>query len=224
MKSSVSCFVLVLFAVSASAQEKYSLDVKDAAPPKEVDAAIAKLMGPKAFLFKDSGGKIVAEVWIRAEVPSDGTAEQIKNGITYREVKQTELLGVVNFPAEWHDYRKQKVPAGAYTLRLAYQPMDGDHMGMGEFQDYALLLDASKDTSPKTLEKDALIKMSMASIKTGHPGVLMLVPTPAKGKDAEVVARPRNEWVLNVRRPITSGGKKADATFAIGLTLEGHAE
>jgi hypothetical protein len=52
----------------------------------------------------------------------------------------------------------------------------------------------------------------------------MLVPTPATGKDVEVLSRPRNEWVLAVRRPIVVGGKAVGATFGIGITLEGSAE
>ena len=41
--------------------------------------------------------------------------------------------------------------------------------------------------------------------------------------DVEIVARPRNNFVLNVRREVTSAGKKA-GPFAVGITIEGHAE
>lgn len=224
MRSLLVTSLALTLTTPLAAQEKFGVDVKDAPVPKEVDARIGKLLAPKAIQFNDGGGKTIAEFWLRAQIPTDATAEQIKNGITYRELKQSELLGVIRFEKDWHDYRKQKVLAGVYTMRLAVQPMDGDHMGMGDFQDYALLLDAGKDTSPAPLDKDTLYKISMKTINTGHPAVLMLVPTPAKGKEAEIVNRVRKEWVVNVRRPLTAGGKDTGAVFGIGLTLEGHAE
>jgi len=216
--------MLALFMTApCPAQEKFSFVEKEAAPPKEVNAAIAKLLSEKGIQVSDSAGKQFAEVWLRSEIPSDATPDQIKNGITYREVKQGEVLGAIRFEKEWQDYRKQRVPAGVYTFRLGYQPQDGDHMGMGEFQEYALLIAAAGDTGAAPLDAEAMIKMSMKATKTGHPGVMMLVPTPAKGKDTELVSRPRGQWVLAVRRPIVAGGKKTGSNLGIGITVEGHA-
>lgn len=217
-----SAVCVMAFASVSLGQEKFSIQEKEAMPPKEAAAGIAKLLSPKSIQFMDDSGKEVAHVWLRSEIPSGATPEQIKNGITYREVKQGELLGVIRFEKEWLDFRKQRVPAGVYTLRLGYQPQDGDHMGMGEFQEYGVLIEAAKDETPGPMDPEAMVKMSMKSIKTGHPAVAQLVPTPAKGKEVELVTRPRGQWVVNVRRDIAVGGKKTGTVLGIGLTLEGH--
>ena len=39
-----------------------------------------------------------------------------------------------------------------YTLRLAYQPMDGDHMGTAPYSEFCLLVGAEMDTKPDLLE------------------------------------------------------------------------
>src|SRR5262245_32526366 len=104
---------------------KFTIKTADTAPPEEIGAPIRKLLGPQTIQLVDGGGKTVCEVWFRKEIPADATADQIKNGLTYREVKQSEVLGAIRFEQDWTDYRKQKVKAGLYTLRLAYQPQDG---------------------------------------------------------------------------------------------------
>src|SRR5271157_5203531 len=94
----------------AVAQEKGKFSVKtaDTAPPSELSDAIRKLLRSETIQFLDGTGKTIAELWLRKEIPTDATPEQIKNGITYRELKQSELFGAVRFDRDWTDYRKQK--------------------------------------------------------------------------------------------------------------------
>ena len=97
----------------------------------------------------DADGKAVCDVWFRKEIPADATPEQIKTGVTFREVKQTEVLGVIQLHRDWSDYRKQKIKPGVYTMRLAYQPTDGKHTAdVSEFQEFAVLIiiDAADET------------------------------------------------------------------------------
>ena len=84
-------------------------------------------------------GKPICDVWFRKEMPTDATPEQVKNGVTYKEVKQTEILGAIQFHKDWSDYRKQKIKTGVYTMRLAYQPSDGKHTpDLADFKEFAL--------------------------------------------------------------------------------------
>ena len=46
------------------------------------------------------------------------------------------MVGAVQFPEVWKDYRKQKIKAGVYTLRIGVQPEDGDHMGTAPFNEF----------------------------------------------------------------------------------------
>jgi hypothetical protein len=109
----VTGLALVCLVPGAGAQDKGKFSVKstDTAPPKELSAKIRDLLQPEALQFIDSAGKPVAEIWLRKQIPTDATAEQLKNGATYRELKQSEVLGAIRFERDWSDYRKQKIRA-----------------------------------------------------------------------------------------------------------------
>src|SRR5262245_53102409 len=101
----------------------FSLEVeKDVAPPEDLAPAIGKLLERRCLRLKDGKDNVIAELWLRETVPVEATDEQIANGLTYAEVPATTIVGVIRLPEALTDYRKQKVPAGVYTLRLAIQP------------------------------------------------------------------------------------------------------
>lgn len=218
------CAALLLAAatVAAAGEGKYSIKPGDAGPPTELSAAVRKVLDAKAVQVRDAQGKAVAEVWLRKEVPADVTPEQIKNGLTYRELSQTELLGAVKFHQDWQDYRKQKVKAGVYTLRLGYQPADGDHAGTSMYQEFAVVADAAKDTKPDVMEPKALVELSMKSIGTAHPGVFMLFPNPKPAAEPKLEAKASDHWVLFARRDLSVKGKKSEGGIGLGITLVGH--
>jgi len=216
--------VLCLLPTLAAQDGKFAIKTGESPVPKEIAPSIQKLLGKTSIQLQDSSGKTIGEFWFRSEIPADATPEQIKNGLTYREVKQSEVLGVVRFDADWTDYRKQKVKAGVYTLRLGYQPADGDHQGSSEFQEFLVALAADKDKGPELLEFKQMAETSAKSIGTGHPGVFMLFPNAPPGAKTELVARPKNHWVINTKGEITVGGKKAGAPFGIGMTVVGAAD
>ena len=55
-----------------------------------------------------------------------------------------ELIGVLQFASEGHDYRDQSIAKGVYTMRYGLQPVNGDHLGVSTFRDYSLLLPAGE--------------------------------------------------------------------------------
>lgn len=217
----ILCLVIAGFAV---AQEgKYSIKTGDTPPPKAVSESIQKLLDKKSVQLLAPDGKPIAELWFRANVPADATPEQIKNGITYREVKQSEILGVIRVDQDWSDYRKQKVKPGVYTLRLGYQPADGDHQGASTYKEFLVLVDAAKDTKAELMDYKEMVEHSMKSITTGHPGVLMLFPNPKPGAAPKLEAKEMNHWVLFTKEEITAAGKNTGTSLGIGVTLVGNA-
>lgn len=217
--------VLVLFAATlAPAQEgKHSVKTATAEPPKELSEPIRKLLGPGAVQFLDAKGGLVAELWFRKAVPADATPEQVKNGLTYRELKETTVIGAARFEQQWSDYRKQKIKPGVYTLRLGFQPMDGDHMGTSPYPDFLLLVSAKEDKNADPVEPKQLQEMSIKTMGTSHPGVLLLFPNNKPGAGPQLVSQPNNHLVLNTKEDVTVGGTKA-GTLGFGLTLVGHAD
>jgi len=216
----VSAVLLALTALPLFAAEKaYSLKTVDKSPaPKEVQEPIRKLLGERCVQLLDSKGAPIAEVWLRKDLPVKASEAQIKNGLTYMAVPESTVFAVIRFPKQFRDYRKQKIPAGVYTLRLANQPMDGDHMGTAPYSEFLLMSPAAEDKTPATMEAKKLQEMSGKT--TGdHPGVLLLFPGKGATAMPKLEKKPENHWVLLFLLDAKAGDKKA--TLPVGLTLIG---
>jgi hypothetical protein len=215
---------LTLLAVApAWSAAKYTIQTAKAEPPKALKEPIRKLLGNQAVKLLDPKGKVICQLWFRKEVPAEASDEQIKNGLTYRELKETTLMAAVKFDKAWPDYRKQTIRAGVYTLRLGFQPQDGDHMGVSTYPDFCLLVAAGKDTKPGPMDDPKTLQtLSIKSIGTTHPGVLMLFPYEKPKGGPKLVSKENNHWVLDVALPVKVKGKK---TFlGVGLTVVGASE
>jgi hypothetical protein len=209
--------------VPAQEGKKFSIKTASTPVPSDVAEPIQKLLAEGSVQLLDSDGKAVCDVWFRKDIPAEATAEQIKTGVTYREMKQTEILGAIQFHRDWTDYRKQKIKAGVYTMRLAFQPTDGKHTAdVSEYQEFALIIKAKADTRTALMEAKALHDKSGDSLDLAHPGVFMLCPNNTPGKEPELAARPKNHWVLNSKANLVVAGKATGKSIGIGLNLVGH--
>jgi hypothetical protein len=221
-----SLVVLLLAAAPAFAQDdkKFTIKTASSEPPKEIDASVAKLLGAQSIQFFDPAGTQIAELWFCKQLSAEATPAQIKNGITFRELKETTMVAVVRFQQAWHDYRKQKVKAGVYTLRLGFQPPDGDHAGKSMYTEFLVLSAAAKDTKAELIPVKTMIEMSMKSIDASHPAAFMLFPNtkPAAAPELTSKALGNVHWVLYVACPVEAKG--ARATFGFGVTLVGEAD
>jgi hypothetical protein len=198
---------------------KLTVKVEDIPPPSEVAPPIRGLLDPKALSVYDDGN-LLCTIWLRDEFESKAAAEQAKTGLTYRDLEEAVVVGAAKFPKVWTDYRKQKIKAGVYTLRLGWQPMDGDHMGTAPFNEFCLLAPAGKDTKPDPMPAKALHELSAAAVGASHPGVMLLYPNPKPPDAPAIEAKENNTWVLSVKRPVTAGGQKAALGFS--LVVVGH--
>jgi hypothetical protein len=211
--------LLLLAAPAARAADSYSVKVADNTPaPAEVAEPIRKLLRETCLQVYDAKDNLMAELWWRAEVPAKATEAQIKNGLTYREVPETTLVGVVRFAKAFSDYRKQKIPPGVYTLRLAGQPMDGDHMGTAPYSEFLLLSPAAEDKKPDTMAPKSLHEMSTKTTNN-HPGVMLLFPGKGAAAEPKMVNKGSGHWVLLFLLNVKAGDKAA--TLPVGLTIVG---
>ena len=108
-----------------------------------------------------------------------------------------------------------------YTLRLGFQPLDGDHSGKSEFTEFLVISAAAKDQNPDLMSAKNMQDMSGKTMGTGHPGVLMLFPNTKPGQPA-IQSRPRDHWVVNIGVPVQAGG--AGASWALASHLVGEAD
>src|SRR5205823_14273793 len=96
---------------------------------------------------QDGTGRIVAEIWLRKTTSCSEKPTGPKGAIQFPFLADGELLGVLQFATEGHDYRDQPIAKGVYTMRYGLQPVNGDHLGVSTYRDYVLLLPAAKDKS-----------------------------------------------------------------------------
>ena len=103
-------------------------------------------------------------------------------------------------------------------MRLANQPMDGDHMGTAPYSEFLLLSPAAEDKTPATMEAKKLQEMS-GKTTGGHPGVLLLFPGKGAATTPKLEKKQENHWILLYLLNAKAGDKKA--TLPVGLTLVG---
>jgi hypothetical protein len=212
--------VLAGGAVWAQDGSKFTVKVVAAPVPQELKEPFRKLLNEQSIQVTDDKGELLAELWFRKQVPVKATPEQVKNGLTYKEVEETTLLGAVRFDKLFIDYRKQKIKPGVYTLRLGFQPMDGDHMGTAPYPEFCLLIPAHADMKPDPLEVKDMRELSNKAPGSNHPGVVLLFPN-EKAEDApKLVDKGNGHWALLLKEEAVADGQKA--SLGLGLTLVGQ--
>src|SRR5262245_22353841 len=213
--------VLLALGGHASAQARLTVKTEDTPPPGDLNKPISDLLDAKALTVYD-GGKPLCTVWLRKALDSQAGAEQVKKGLTYRDLEETTVVGAVRFPQEWTDFRKQKIRPGVYTLRLGFQPMDGDHMGTAPFNEFCLMVPAKLDEKPDFIDPKELRELSSKAIGGSHPGVLLLFPNEKPENSPKLLDKGSNTWALAWKMPISVDGKKAEGALGLALTLIGH--
>lgn len=209
-----------IFGVADAADKPaYTLKATENAPPMELSKEVRAQLEARSFQVLDAEGKVYCEVWFCKQVPATADEEQIKNGLTYQELEPSTLIGVIQFHQKGKDYRDQEVRAGVYTLRLASQPQDGDHMGTAPYAEFCLLVWAADDAKPGPVEIKTLYEMSAKTAGGSHPIPLLLFPNHKPEAEAKLVDKGMNHWVLMRKLEVSVGGKKT--SIGIGLTVVG---
>jgi len=197
-----------------------TVKVEKAEPPKELKDGFAALLSDQSVQVADEKGIVWATFWFRKAIPSKAAPEQVKNGLSYREIPTTTLIGVVQLAQPWTDFRKQKIPVGVYTLRQAIQPMDGDHQGTAPTSDFCLLIPAAKDEKPDTMDIKAMQELSANAPGGTHPGVMLLFANDKPEDAPKLGAKPNKVTVLNIKLPVDAAGTAT--TLGYSLTVVGH--
>ena len=197
-----------------AAEPKLAAKVEKVAPPDALAPPVRKLLDEQALVVRDGDAEVMT-VWFRTEIPAKATAEQVKNGLTYREIPEGTLVGAVRFPAKFTDFRKQEIAAGVYTLRFAVQPDIGDHTGTSPHPDFCLMCPAKEDKDADAVEKKKLIEVSSLVNEGRHPAVLLMWPNNGTDAGVKVVSKGDGVYVATVKRAVAAGEQKATLGFAI---------
>jgi hypothetical protein len=139
-------------------------------------------------------------------------------------LKQATLIGAVNVPSAQRDYRDDEMAAGAYTMRFALQPQDGNHLGSAEFLYFAVLTPVKFDTKLDGIaDYKQLVKASSKQTTTDHPVILSLRPPSAEAPDAPKLVEPAAEHKsVLLKLPAKAGADTVPLAFEIVVEGKGH--
>jgi hypothetical protein len=215
----------VLLPAAGRAQESYKIEVLKEGPPAGLAGAIKDVIGNTGFRVLNDQGKSYAEFWLRKAIPATGKPAGPQGAILFPVLAEGELLGALRFTDEGHDYRDQTIAKGTYTLRYGLQPVNGDHLGVSTYRDYALLLPTGKDQAVADLAQKRLEQQSAESAGTSHPAVLMLLAPPpdSKAEPAIVHDETLNTWGAVIPLSLAVKGESPPAALSIQLILIGMA-
>jgi hypothetical protein len=183
-----------------------------------VPEGVRQALDSKGHRMTLDGEASTCELWVRKSVPAQ-TKKDV-DGVAYPQLAESVLVGVMHFPQSPADIRRQKVPAGFYTLRYALMPNDGNHLGAAPNRDFLLLVPAASDANPNaTFKFPELMALSESATGTKHPSPLSLVPADS-GVTAPSVSRDdQDHWIFSASMKLTSG---EDLPFA--LVVKGTAQ
>jgi hypothetical protein len=217
LRAAACVLTLALAAGRASSAGTYTLAQGAGAPPTELPAALRAVLADDGLEVKGANG-VLCDVWLRKEVPVAAAASQ-ELGVTFGQIAEGTLLGVMRIGTDTTDYRNQKIKAGLYTLRYAWSPVDGNHQGVAPQRDFALLSPVVADSDPATVSRDEAIKRSTNTTGSKHPSVWSLSPgDDSAGAPVLKYQDDAQSWVLTFRLSLAGGTK-----LAVGMVVWGHA-
>ncbi len=211
--------------LSAGAIARDGMDVKvvEQAPPASLSKPIREVIdSQKAYRILDESGEELAKVWLRKATPASEKPVRPKGVVQFPFFTDGELLGVIVFAKEGHDFRDQAVAQGVYTMRYGLQPVNGDHLGVSDYRDYALLLPASNDQQVAPPKRKQLEQKSAEAAGTSHPATfyLMASPSGSKASPAMIHDAAKETWsvVLPLQLEVKGGGS---LTYPVRLVVVG---
>jgi hypothetical protein len=179
--------------------------------------SIRKALEEKGYRVTLADGAVVCEIWLRNGAPAGNKTEA--QGAVYTGLAVSTLIGVISFPKPTTDFRGQAIKAGAYTLRYALHPLDGNHLGISPIRDFLVMIPVSADQNAETEYKfEDLMKHSAKASGTNHPGVVSL--TSADSGAAPSVSENDQGHVIFAAKLKTQSG----AELPIAFVVKGRAE
>jgi hypothetical protein len=207
--------VFILASVIAAVEPaKFTVKTEKADAPAALAEELRTTLDPQTVNILNGDGTSRVRFWIRKEIPMRATAEQVKNGLSYREIPEGSFLGVVQFEKPFTDFRKQELPAGTYSMRLAVQPDTGDHKDTAPHQDFCVLIPLESEKNLETLELKDLVKPSLKVTMSDHPAVLLMFPNYGKEEVPAITSKAGGVSLVQFRRAVIANEKPATLGFA----------
>jgi hypothetical protein len=208
-------FVLSLVCAAQNGKAETVGPLTDNAVPE----GVRQVLDSKGYRLTLDGATPICELWVRKSVPAQ--TKKDAESVTYPQLAESVLVGVVHFPQAAADIRGNRIPAGFYTLRYALMPNDGNHLGAAPNRDFLLLIPAASDANPNaTFKFQELMALSESATGTKHPGPLSLVQADSGVTGPSVSKDDQDHWIFSASMRLTSGEELPFALVVKGTTQQ----
>ena len=225
MRSIVLLCLLCGGGTGAFAQESIKVEARKQAPPASLAPDVLGALNAQSIRIQDGEGKDFAEIWLRQSTSCSEKPSGPKGAIQFPFLADGELLGILQFAMEGHDYRDQSIAKGVYTMRYGLQPINGDHLGVSPYRDYVLLLPAAKDKAVAPTARKQLEERSAEAAGTSHPAVflMLLAPQGAKPEPVALHDSGKNTWSVVLPLRLQVRGQGEPIVYPVQLVVVGAA-
>ena len=203
---------------------EYRVEVLNEPPPADaLSAEVVEKIATTGFKVIRGSNRTVCEIWPCQQwtvkpnfKPSVALLYPFEPG---------QLIGILRFPRRGSDFRDQTISQGAYTLRYALQPIDGNHEGTSPTRDFLLLVRAEDDTSAEPMDVEELSEQSAAAAESTHPAMLCLQRAQAQDATNNGLSirhdAANDWWLVHFFGKASANGKQLDVP--VDLIVVGHA-
>lgn len=172
--SLLGLLILISTATLAGAEE-LSLKITEKDPPEELAAPIRNELSNTVIELHNDAGPVF-EIWLRKQLPASKKAEGGESALT--AIEPITLIGAIHLHEERYDFRDDPVDPGVYTMRMAIQPQDGNHLGTAPNDYFAILLRADLDQELDAFpDHDEMVEIASEDTIAEHPPIFNLQPT-----------------------------------------------
>lgn len=196
--------------------EELSLKTESKPAPDAVAAPIQAELGDTVLQLGTASGPLY-EYWFRKEIPLK--EKPVSNEEALDAIEEMTLLGVLVAHKEERDYRDDELWEDTYTMRLAIQPQDGNHLGTSVFPYFAVLLPVAEDESLEGFaDTEEMIKVSSDNTAVGHPMIVSLRPVKNTDGDFPALKEPAEKHKsLRVKLvgKVAGSGETVDIVFDV---------
>lgn len=208
---------LLLVPTLASGQEYALVPLKEAAPD-DIAAELKSKLAEEGFKVL-AGKRTLVEIWPAKELalkPDFKASDTV-----FSPVQPGALVGALRFGRKGVDFRGQDIAGGTYTLRYAYQPVDGNHVGTFATRDFLVMVPAADDQTPEVIaDEKQLNSASAKAAESSHPAIMPLVK-PGAGAAPELVHHEELEWWTLRFEGQAAGGRKVPLeVIVVGKSAE----
>jgi hypothetical protein len=226
MRSFLVSLLLLAAPTAGFAQDSIKVGVLKQPPPESIAAPVRDSLVGQGFRLEDDQGHTIADIWLRKAIPVSEKPGEPKGAVLLPFLAEGELVGVLQFAAEGHDYRDQPIAKGVYTMRYGLQPVNGDHLGVSTYRDYSLVLPAAKDRTLALPPRKQLEERSAESAGTSHPAVFLLLAAPANASKSDpsvIHDAEKNTWSVILPLSLRIKGQNDDVPYPVRLVVIGAA-